>query len=114
MNRKMTRLARGLKCGGRTASGLVGSMGVSAAWSRLASASRPNPLADRRNRSRRVYVGVKWKQLGIVLSTVAAGPQACRTFGQAWRPVPTLLHVHKLAPREQDLAERLPGPGAAR
>jgi hypothetical protein len=65
MNRKMTRFAFGLKCGGRTASGFFGSTGVSAAAadtpSRSARASRPKPLADRRNRSRRVCVGVKRK-----------------------------------------------------
>ncbi len=73
MNRKITRLARAAKCGGRTASGLRDALSTSAAsvllvspahpWAKAASATAPKPAPLRASISRR-EIGTLWRPQG--------------------------------------------------
>src|SRR6516162_9476332 len=57
MHRKMTRLARALKCGGFGASGLALASASARSWARAANARYPNPDPAVFSRARREIIG---------------------------------------------------------
>src|SRR5689334_16252480 len=100
MNRKMTRLAFGAKCGGLGASGLSAcGLAATGRADSPASASAPNPQADRRNHSRRL-IGYNTARLLRLVLRFAPAPtgQAARRMSAGAKRKTKAINPHTETP----------------